>query len=543
MIPNPVLLLFFAINQRHLHGPRHASKRIDLPDEQAQNKQTVAKRTLQVECKLSNANPLKIKTGCLILPVSNKKKLAGSVALADTESDKYLSKILKRDDLADTVGATLMLHDVPNLSAQRVLLVSTGSNKPLSAQQFEKITTAVASALSVPGIKECVSCLDEIEAEDKDATWKARALSQSLVANTYKFDLHKSKPASKSARFDGKVTLHVSDRKHNKSVENGINQGTSIAHGMRLARDLGNTAANICTPTYLGKQAKKLEKAFPSIKTKLLTEAQMKKLGMGALLSVSAGSAEDAQLICMEYKRAASSKKPVVFVGKGVTFDTGGISIKPSAGMDEMKFDMCGAASVFGLMQSVAELELNINVIGVVAAAENMPGSQATKPGDIVTSMSGKTIEVLNTDAEGRLVLCDALTYISRYKPDVVIDIATLTGAVIVALGNHTTGLLSNDDKLAEDLHTAGIDSHDRCWRLPLGEEYEKQLSSNFADLANIGGRAAGTITAGCFLAQFAKEYKWAHLDIAGVAWKQGAAKGATGRPVPMLVQYLLNRC
>ena len=243
-----------------------------------------------------------------------------------------------------------------------------------------------------------------------------------------------------------------------------------------------------------------------------------------------------------EYKGAAASKKPVVLVGKGVTFDTGGISIKPSAGMDEMKFDMCGAASVFGVMQAVAEMKLAINVIGVVAAAENMPGSKATKPGDIVTSMSGKTIEVLNTDAEGRLVLCDALTYINKYKPDVVIDIATLTGAVIMALGHHTTGLMSNDDDLANDLTTAGIDSHDRCWRLPLGDDYTKQLSSNFADLANIGGRAAGTITAGCFLESFCKDYRWAHLDIAGVAWRQGGAKGSTGRPVPLLVQYLLNR-
>lgn len=496
-----------------------------------------------MEIKLSNANPLKIKTGCLILPVSDKKKLSGTAADTDKQSGKYLSKILKQGDLADSVGATLMLQDVAELDARRVLLVSTGTNKEMSDRHFEKMCTSVAGAISTPGIKDCVSCLNDLTVENKDHTWQARTFAQALLSNTYKFDLHKSKKAKKTAKFDGKATIFVSERKLNKAIETGINQGSAIASGMGLARDLGNTAANVCTPTYLGKQAKLLDKTYPSIKTKLLSEAQMDKLGMGALLSVSAGSVEPAQLICMEYKGAAASKKPVVFVGKGVTFDTGGISIKPSAGMDEMKFDMCGAASVFGVMQAVAEMKLGINVVGVIAAAENMPGSKATKPGDVVTSMSGQTIEVLNTDAEGRLVLCDALTYISKYKPDVVIDIATLTGAVIVALGNHTTGLMSNDDALAEDLYEAGIDCHDRCWRLPLWEDYEKQLSSNFADLANIGGRSAGTITAGCFLASFSKDYRWAHLDIAGVAWKQGALKGSTGRPVPLLVQYLLNRC
>ncbi len=496
-----------------------------------------------MEIKHSNANPLNAKTGCLILPVGNRKKLNGTTAEADDASDKYLSHILKQNDLAACAGATVMLHNVPGISANRVLLVSTGSDKQITAQQFNRVTQSTATALSTPGIKDCVSCLNDVEVDEKDLTWQAGSFAQALENNTYHFDLHKSTKPDRVSAFDGKATLFVSDKKHNKVVETGITRGTAIAHGMSFARDLGNTAANVCTPTYLGKEAKKLEKTFASIKTKLLSEAQMQKLGMGALLSVSAGSAEPAQLICMEYKGAAASKKPVVLVGKGVTFDTGGISIKPSAGMDEMKFDMCGAASVFGVMQSVAEMELNINLIGVVAAAENMPGSKATKPGDIVTSMSGKTIEVLNTDAEGRLVLCDALTYISKYKPDVVIDIATLTGAVIVALGNHTTGLMSNDDNLADDLYKAGIDSQDKCWRLPLWDEYEKQLASNFADLANIGGRSAGTITAGCFLQSFARAYKWAHLDIAGVAWKQGAAKGSTGRPVPLLVQYLLNRC
>jgi len=476
MIPNPVIL-FSCLRPNHL------------PEIEF------------VEIKLSNANPLKIKTHCLVLPVTNQKKLIGAAAEADKASGKYLSKILKQGDLADKAGATVMLHDVPEVAAQRVLLVSTGKTA-VSAEDFDKMSAAVATKLAAPGIKDCVSCMAHIDVTDKDQTWQARSISQALLTKTYSFTLHKSKKTNKAQGFDGKVTLHVEDRQQNKATESGIHQGIAIANGMSLARDLGNTAANVCTPTYLGKEAKKLEKAFPSIKTKLLNEAQMDKLGMGALLSVSAGSAEPAQLICMEYKGAAATSKPVVFVGKGVTFDTGGISIKPSAGMDEMKFDMW----------------------------------------DIVTAMSGQTIEVLNTDAEGRLVLCDALSYIGKYKPDVVIDIATLTGAVIIALGHHTTGLMSNDDELADDLYEAGKDSHDRCWRLPLWDDYHKQLSSNFADLANIGGRSAGSITAGCFLQSFAKDYRWAHLDIAGVAWKKGGAKGSTGRPVPMLVQYLLNR-
>ena len=495
-----------------------------------------------MEIKHSNANPLKIKTHCLILPVVNQKKLIGTAAEIDKASDKFISGILKSGSLGSATGTSIMLHSVPNIAAQRVLLVNTGADVPMTAIDFENMCRRVVIAVSAPGVKDCVSCLSEVKVKEKDLAWQARSLAQALVVNTYQFSLHKSKKEKKKLSVD-KATLYVTEKKNNKATETGISQGIAIANGMHIARDLGNTAANVCTPVYLGKRAKQLSKEYSSITTKILSEAQMKKLGMGALLSVSAGSVEPAQLICMEYKGAAASSKPVVLVGKGVTFDTGGISMKPAAGMDEMKFDMCGAASVFGAMQSVAELGLKINVVGVVAAAENMPGGDATKPGDIVTSMSGQTIEVLNTDAEGRLVLCDALSYISRYKPDVVIDIATLTGACIIALGHHTTGLMSNDDQLADDLYQAGIDCHDRCWRLPLWDDYHKQLSSNFADLANIGGRAAGSITAGCFLASFAKQYRWAHLDIAGVAWKQGAAKGSTGRPVPMLMQYLINRC
>jgi len=433
-----------------------------------------------------------------------------------------------------------MLQQLPGISAKRLLLISCG-DKPVDTGAFDKLSAIAAKSLNRPAINDAATCMADVEVTDRDHQWKARSIAQALVTSGYRFDLHKSTTTPK--RNLTKLTIHSSERKLNKPIETGIAQGIAIANGMQTARDLGNMAANVCTPTYLAEHARELKKVHKSLKVTVLSEAQMERLNMGALLSVSAGSQEPAKLICMEYKGGKPNKKPVVLVGKGITFDTGGISIKQSAGMDEMKFDMCGAASVLGVMRSVAELALPINLVGVVAAAENMPGSKATKPGDIVTSMSGKTVEVLNTDAEGRLVLCDSLTYIAKYKPDVVIDIATLTGAVIIALGHHTTGLMSNSDELAEELFQAGMDANDRCWRLPIWQEYQNQLSSNFADIPNIGGRAGGSITAGCFLSRFAEDYKWAHLDIAGVAWKQGGAKGSTGRPVPMLMEFLLKRC
>jgi leucyl aminopeptidase len=328
-----------------------------------------------------------------------------------------------------------------------------------------------------------------------------------------------------------------------QKARSGVEHGTAIAGGVRLAKDLGNLPGNICTPTYLAERALELAKGSSKLKVSVLEEKDMEKLGMGALLSVARGSRQPAKLIVMQYHGGAKGEKPVVLVGKGVTFDSGGISIKPGAAMDEMKFDMCGAASVFGCMAAVAELQLPVNLVGVVPATENLPDGNATKPGDVVTSMSGQTIEILNTDAEGRLILCDALTYAKKFKPAVVIDIATLTGACVVALGHYATGLLGNDQALADALLAAGQTACDRAWQLPLWDEYDEALSSNFADMANIGGRSAGTITAACFLGRFTKDYCWAHLDIAGVAWDTGKNKGSTGRPVPLLMQYLLDYC
>ena len=313
--------------------------------------------------------------------------------------------------------------------------------------------------------------------------------------------------------------------------------------GVKLARDLANRPSNICTPSHLAMQAQQLAKIYKNLKVNIISEANIKKLGMNSLLSVSAGSAEPPKLIILKYRGVKKDKKPIVLVGKGVTFDTGGISIKPAQSMDEMKYDMCGAATVLGTLSAVSEMKLPVNVVGVMPATENMPSGTATKPGDIFTSLSGQTIEVLNTDAEGRLILCDALTYSERFNPDVVIDIATLTGACVIALGKHATGLLSNHNPLANDLLSAGEYSGDRVWQLPLWEEYQSQLESPFADIANIGGSEASTITAACFLSRFTKKYRWAHLDIAGTAWISGSKKGATGRPVRLLVQYILNKC
>ncbi|MCG8377901.1 MAG: leucyl aminopeptidase, partial [Proteobacteria bacterium] len=339
-----------------------------------------------------------------------------------------------------------------------------------------------------------------------------------------------------------KLTFTVPTRRELPESEQAMNEGRAIANGIRLTRDLANRPANICTPAYLAEQATSLAKTYRSLSVNVLDETEMKKLGMNSLLSVSQGSDEPAKLIILEHKGSKKTQKPIVLVGKGVTFDTGGISIKPSPAMDEMKYDMCGAASVIGTVSAVAELNLPINVVGVVPTTENMPSGTATKPGDIFTSMSGLTVEVLNTDAEGRLILCDAITYSERFNPAVIIDIATLTGACVIALGKHASGLMSNHNPLARDLLNAGEEACDRAWQLPLWNDYQQQLNSPFADMANIGGRDAGTITAACFLSRFAEKYHWAHLDIAGTAWLSGSKKGATGRPVSLLMQYILNQ-
>jgi leucyl aminopeptidase len=361
------------------------------------------------------------------------------------------------------------------------------------------------------------------------------------MESVYRFDQMKSQPAE-VRRPLRKLTLSVPQRSDLAHGEVAAARGLAIAHGMELAKDLGNLPANVCTPSYLAERAQDLAREFPQVKVTVLERAQIEALGMGSFLSVTNGSEQAPRFIVLEYDGTERRQRARVLVGKGITFDTGGISIKPAADMDQMKFDMCGAASVFGVFRALAELKPRLNVVGLVPTCENMLSGRATKPGDIVKSMSGQTIEVLNTDAEGRLILADALTYAERYDPEAVVDIATLTGAMVVALGHVATGLFSNSEALARSLLTAGDESHDRAWQMPLWDDYQEGLNSNFADFANVAGRAGGSITAACFLSRFAKKYDWAHLDIAGVAWREGKEKGATGRPVPLLTTWLLGQ-
>ena len=492
---------------------------------------------------VKSGDPDKLRSACVVVGISAPRRLSPAAERLDKASQGQLGELLKSADIDTGCGKTTLIHSPRGrVQAARILVVGCGKDNKLSAQDFSKIVAAAAKALQSGGASEALSFLTELDVEDRDLTWKAQRTVEATRDAVYRFDELKTdaKPPKHPLR---KLTVAVSERATLADARRGVKRGIAVANGIELARTLGNRPGNLCTPGDLADQARALKKDYPALKVQILEEAAMKKLGMGALLSVSRGSRQPAKLIVMQYSGGSKNAKPVVLVGKGVTFDSGGISIKPGAAMDEMKFDMCGAASVFGTVSAVAEMKLRINLVGIVPATENLPDGDASKPGDVVTSMSGQTIEVLNTDAEGRLILCDALTYADRFKPDVVVDIATLTGACVVALGHHATGLLSNDQDLADELLEAGQASGDRAWQLPLWDEYDEQISSNFADMANIGGRGAGTITAGCFLARFTKDYRWAHLDIAGVAWKSGHAKGATGRPVQLLTRFLLNRC
>lgn len=480
------------------------------------------------------------KSACAIVAVFANKRLSDEAQQLDKLYGGILSSATRGGDISGKLGETLLLHTPKNSNHKRILLVGCGKTKELDILKYRKILRASINSLKSTGSADAISTLTTLDIDNHNAQSLTRMHILLAEDIYYKYDqtLSKKKTPNKLKR----IKFTCSQASHHKHIKLGIIQGKAIADGMMTTKELGNLPANVCTPRYLAKTAQGIKKGKGKLSLTILDEREMKKLGMGSLLSVSAGSVEPAKLISLQYKGAARSSKPVVLVGKGITFDTGGISLKPGAGMDEMKFDMCGAATVLGTMQAISDMDLPLNVIGLVAAAENMPGGKATKPGDVVTSMSGQTIEVLNTDAEGRLVLCDALTYAKRYDPDVVIDMATLTGACIVALGHEASGLMSNSDKLSDDLLEAGQSTGDRAWRLPIWDEYQPLLDSNFADIANIGGRWAGTITAACFLARFTKEYKWAHLDIAGTAWNQGKNKGATGRPVPMLTEYLMRR-
>ena len=474
-----------------------------------------------------------LKADSLILPTGS--TLENSANTVDQWSNNAISTAIASGEFTGKSGQVLVLN-FSGLTIQRIILLGTDG---LSNQrQVKKAISAACSALNKTKSKSALwiggNLAENIQAE---ASIVAQSINTSVY--NYKKQAEKEKPNLESLVFWSDLQSETS------AIENAMSYGAAVGDGMNIARQLGNLPANICTPSYLADQAITLGKAKlnkASISTEILDRADMQKLNMNSLLSVAEGSDEPPKLIVINYQGADAKTKPVVLVGKAVTFDSGGISLKPGRGMDEMKYDMCGGASVLGVMTALIELELPINVVGIIPATENMPNGRATKPGDVVTSMSGQTIEILNTDAEGRLILCDSLTYAAKFNPDTVIDIATLTGAVISALGKVASGILSNDQQLANDLIESGTQSADPVWQLPLWEEYDDLLKSNFADMANIGGPQAGTITAGCFLARYAKDYKWAHLDVAGTAWISGANKGATGRPVPLLMEYLRQK-
>ena len=479
----------------------------------------------------------KINSDCIVVVVWNKGSLSEEAQLADKVSNKGISKIVRSEDFTGTLGQTQLVYTPIGLKSKRLLLLGGGESKKLDAKNAAKMLAAGLKAVFASNAASVHFAIASLTVKDQSAAWICQRLAQEAETASYKYNETKSKKSK--AVSANLISVSPSKGARRKSLEEALKSGSAIGSGINRARHLGNLPGNVCTPSYLAGEATAIGNKHSSMKVKILGEKQMARLKMGSLLSVSAGSAEEAKLIVMEYKGAKADSKPHVLVGKGVTFDTGGISLKGGSAMDEMKFDMCGAASVIGAMATVAQLKLPINIVGLVGAVENMPSSTATKPGDIVTSMAGKTIEVLNTDAEGRLVLCDVLTYAERYKPRSVIDVATLTGAAVATFGSHVSALLSNDDKLTEALIDCGKSSLDRVWPLPLWEEYQPLLKSNFADIANIGGPRAGTITAACFLSRFAEKFKWAHLDIAGSAWDSGAQKGATGRPVALLVEYL----
>jgi leucyl aminopeptidase len=488
---------------------------------------------------VATAAPHRQKTDCAIVGLHEGGSLGGAAASLDAALQGRLSRLVKRGDVHGKSGE-LRLIDAEGAASQRILVVGLGKKSGYGRKQYRKALVAALGAVAKTGARDAVSYLAE-SIDVPDAYYDARLAAEAVGAALYRV------PAIRSARKAPEAALKsfgiaIAESGQKAATLRGLDHGQAIAAGSALTRNLANLPANVCTPGYLAQQAKELARSYKAVRTQVLEERDLKRLKMGSFLSVTNGTDEPAKLIVMRYDGGRAGQAPVALVGKGVTFDSGGISLKQPPGMDEMKFDMTGAASVFGAIKAAAEMGLKLNLVGIVPACENMPSGRATKPGDIVRSMSGQTIEVINTDAEGRLILCDALTYARRFKPAVVVDIATLTGACVIALGAHLSAVMSNDDELAGELTAAGLRAEDRCWHMPMAEEYHEQLKSNFADFANACGRDGGAITAACFLAKFTDGLRWAHLDIAGTAYLTGSQKGSTGRPVPLLMDFLLGR-
>jgi len=486
-----------------------------------------------MEFSIKTLSPETAKTGCVVLGVYAEKELTAPARRVDQRSRGALKAAL--GDLSGKTGSTLLLRGLPNVAAERVLLVGLGAKNEFGEAAYRDAVRAAANALRELGAKDAALFLVDLKANGRPLSWNLRQAVLGVREAFYRFDELKQKKSPAPSLEH--VTLPLPPA---AQLTQALAEAEATADGADLARTLGNLPSNICTPTYLAEQAKKLARQF-KLQLDVLERKDMEKLGMGAFLAVTSASHQPPKLIVLRYNGGGKSAKPLALVGKGITFDTGGISLKPAGEMDEMKFDMSGAGSVLGAIRALAGMKAPVNVVGVVPTCENMPGGQAVKPGDVVTTLSGQTVEILNTDAEGRLILCDALTYAERYKPEIVVDIATLTGACVIALGHIATGLFANDQKLAEEIKDAADDAWDRVWQMPLWEDYQESLRSNFADMANIGGRPGGSITAASFLARFTRKQRWAHLDIAGTAWRSGREKGSTGRPVPLLVRFALR--
>ena len=490
---------------------------------------------MALEFTLNHDAPATADFDCIVVGAFADKTLTPAAQAIDKACAGRLTVLAERGDVSGKTGKTTLLHDLPGVSAARVLVIGLGDAAKFGVPQYLKAVGDAARALkSGPG-KDALLTLTEVEVKDRDAAWNIR---QAVIAADHASYRYTATLGKKKAEESSLLQLAVLG-----SDEQALLQGQSIANGVAFARELGNLPPNICNPAYLADEVRKFagEHAASGAESEILDEAQMEALGMGSLLAVARGSANRPHLIVLKWNGGGDAK-PYVLVGKGITFDTGGVNLKTQGGIEEMKYDMCGAANVIGTYVAAVKMKLPVNLVIIVPAVENAIDGNAYRPSDVITSMSGKTIEVGNTDAEGRLILCDALTYAQRFEPQALLDVATLTGACIVALGRYATGLMSKHDDLANELVAAGEHVFDRAWRLPLWDEYQTMLDSSFADVYNIGGRWGGAITAGCFLARFTEGQRWAHLDIAGVANDEGKRGMATGRPVGLLTQWLLDR-
>jgi leucyl aminopeptidase len=478
----------------------------------------------------------KLETTCLVIGIFADKPLQGSAKLIDQASHGALQRLVKRGDIETDWKNTTLLHGLDGVAAERILVMGFGESEKLNAVRFDNICTAAGAFLRDHATTSAHFCLSEIEVSNRNEHWRLRQTAVNIDRANYRYT------ATKAPKDDDNEPLLNASFNAGNHLQAALDEASGLATGYQRSKELGNLPPNICNPAFLADTASEIASRYENVSVEVLKTDEMTELGMSALLAVGQGSVNGPRLIILNYEGKNEDSRPIVLVGKGITFDTGGISLKPALNMEQMKYDMGGAASVIGAFEACASMQLAINLVCVIAAAENMPDGGSYRPGDVLTSMSGKTVEVLNTDAEGRLVLCDALTYSQRFEPAALIDVATLTGAAVVALGHHASAIMSKHDDLAEELIDAGQEAVDRGWRLPIWDDYQPQIKSAFADMKNVGGMAAGSITAGCFLSRFTDDQRWAHIDCAGSTWIWGDEKGSTGRPVGLLTQYLLNQ-